>query len=201
MHFPNATVTSPSSSDVKSSECSLSFASPRRDFTWHEKQPLQVKILSLWLWRVDRPLKTVPSCQQCSGWGQLSHTDYSAWMRQIESRRCVSSTICIGVYIPYIFLCGVQGLIDYGVNIWQQTGVLQEYLWWWHPCDSECVYMCVWVSERALDDVLWGSHPRRQWRRHKTPWNDITEMVKLVHQGSVGVSKTKLVFVFFQKHI
>lgn len=60
MYFPNTMVTPPSSSDVKSSECSVSFASPQRAFTWHEKQPLQVTILSLWLWRVDRLLKTSP---------------------------------------------------------------------------------------------------------------------------------------------
>lgn len=118
MYFPNTMVTPPG---VKSSERSVSLASPQRAFTWHKKQPLQVTILALWLGRVDRLLKMAPSCQQCSGWGQLSHTDYGAWLGRIESRRYISSTICMGLYIPYIFLCGVQGLIDYGVNIWQQT--------------------------------------------------------------------------------
>lgn len=184
-YFPNTMAMPPSSFDMKSAECCDSLASPRQAFTWHQKQLLQVTILSLWRWWANRLLKTVPSCQQCSGWGQLSHTDYSVWMRQLELRRSISSTFFKGVYIPHTFLCGVQGLIDYGVNIWQQTGDLQEYLWSWHPCDSKCVCLCVGVRARALINVLWGSHPRWLWRRHRTLWNDITEIVKLERHGSV----------------
>lgn len=144
MYFPN-TMAMPPSSVMKSSECSVSFASPQRAFTWHKKQPLQVTVLSLWLWRVDHLFKTVPSCHQCSGWEQLSHPDYSSWMRQIESRRYIFSTICRCIYSIYISLWSTRAHWLWGQHltvVWSSSGILMMMTPLWLVCVCVNSYRC-----------------------------------------------------------